>query len=218
MAGDSKRVGHPARDRAGQLRCRQAIARPVYADDAKPCGFRTRSQVRRLHSATRTTVAPQHRGSRRTAVVDKSHGTAAGQQNRLILHTLLPSIRRVQIAQFGTQSRQSSRRPSCRPDRRIRRDGSGVGRLRNVPGPWYGCWAVWLDRVGCRLGRIIVSRAWCSVRVTGVQVRAFSSSERCRTIQAADRARQVMAHSASQSPVCGVTPAWMASAALSRMA
>jgi hypothetical protein len=116
----ARRVGHPARDRAGRLRCRQAIARPVYADNAKPCGSSTRSQVRRLHSATRTTVAPQHRSSRRTAVVDKSHGTAAGQQNRLILHTLLPSIRRVQIAQFGTQSRQSSRRPSCRAERRLR--------------------------------------------------------------------------------------------------
>ncbi len=55
-------------------------------------------------------------------------------------------------------------------------------------------------------------------RVTGVQVMAFSRSVRWRTIHAADLARQVMAQSASQSPACGVTSAWMASAALSRMA
>ena len=93
MVGDSKRVGHPAADGAARLHGRQAIARPVYADDTKPRGFGTRSQVRRLDSAARTAVAPQHRGSRRTAVIDKSHRMAVGEQNRLILHTFLPSIR-----------------------------------------------------------------------------------------------------------------------------
>jgi hypothetical protein len=62
--------------------------------------------MRRLNPAARTAMTPQHRGSRWTAVIDKSHRAAVAQQNRLIPHNLLPSIRPVQIAQFRAGRRQ----------------------------------------------------------------------------------------------------------------
>jgi hypothetical protein len=66
-----------------------------------------------------------------------------------------------------------------------------VTRYRRIAGV---CWAV-----------IIVGCARCSAGVIGVQIMALSRSVRWRTSHVADLARQVMAHSASQSPACGVT-------------
>jgi hypothetical protein len=92
VIGDSQCLGHPAGDRAARLWCRQAIAGPVYADDAKTRLAGLPPQVRRLEPAARPAVAPQHRRGIGDAIVRESHRAAIGEPDHLILHALLFTI------------------------------------------------------------------------------------------------------------------------------
>src|ERR1039457_6812608 len=93
VTGDSERLGHPAGDRAARLRCRQAVAGPVDADDAKTRLAGHAPQVRRLEPAARPAVAPPHRPGIRDAIGRESPRAAAGEPDRLVLHALLLTIR-----------------------------------------------------------------------------------------------------------------------------